>query len=281
LTSSVHGDVVSRSQSHRLRCQLIMQQINGWQMRPTYNPCVGYHPDGGTISGPLNLHTIATTDLVPSPQYGGGLAIEVGGSSLHNYHSIVPVTGAIGGAQPGASTKGLALPENTERRNAISTMTSKSTSQSHTGDVIERIGVMIRHSAGRRGLPAEEFDGDISRLTGRLTIEGVDQTVVELCCVIFARGVSLEALKARMTRKECERHGLQSGMRYRMLLDVVKMAKGGVSMDRHVCRLCPRDEAVDYKNHRDALRHLLRDHFGIGFQCTRWLVLPSVRSEYR
>jgi len=242
-------------------------------MNPTYNPSVGYHSGGCTIEGGLNPDTIVTVGLVPASQHGDSHAMEVGGPAFREYHSITPGTGAMTNSQSGPSTSRLTLmthvdPEDMERRNAISMPTSSSTFQGVSCGVTENAG-MIRSHAGR-GLPAEEFEDNISKLTDRLISQGVDRAVVELCSAIFAQGVSLEALKARMTRDECEKHGLRSGMRYRMLLDVVKMMKTGVLVDRHVCRLCRRHEAADYKHHRDALRHLLRDHFGMGFQCTQW-----------
>ena len=241
------------------------------------NPGAGYHSGGCSIEGELNPGTIATIDLVPASQQGESHRMEVGGPVFREYHSLTPGTAAITGSQSGPSTSGLTLItdvglEDTERRNAISAATSTSTSQSLSYGVFENPGMTRGHM--RRGLPAEEFEDDISKLTHRLTIQGADRTVVELCSAIFAQGVSLEALKTQMTRKECEKHGLRSGMRYRMLLDVVRMNQAGILVVRHVCRLCRHGEASDYKHHRDALRHLLRDHFGMGFQCTQWSAFP-------
>jgi hypothetical protein len=241
-------------------------------MNLVYDPSVGYHSGGYAIEGESNPDTI---DLVPASQHDERNVMEVGGPGFHEYHSIAPGTAAITGSRSGPSTSGLTLitdvdPEDMERRNAVSTTTSVSTSQSLSYDVMENPGMIRGH--GRRRLPAEEFEDDIPKLIKRLTIQGVNRSAVELSSAIFAQGVSLEALKARMTRKECEKHGLRSGMRYRMLLEVVKVMKAGVLMDRHFCRLCHRGDAADYKHHRDALRHLLRDHFGIGFQCTQWSV---------
>ena len=248
------------------------------------NPSAGYHSGGCTIEGELNPGTIATIDLAPPSHYGGSREMEVGGTAVREYHNITPGTAAINGSQPGPSTSGLTLitdvgPYDTASRNAISTTTSTSTSQSLSYGVTENSGMIRGHV--RRGLPAEEFEDDISKLIHRLTIQGVDRTVVELCSAIFAQGVSLEALKGQMTRQECEKHGLRSGMRYRMLLDVVRVDKDGILMIRHVCRLCRHGEASDYKHHRDALRHLLRDHFGMGFQCTQWSAFPfAARPAY-
>ncbi len=248
------------------------------------NPSAGYHSEGRGGEGQLNPGTIATIDLVPASQHGESHGMEVGGPAFREYQIVAPGTSAITGSQPGPSTSGLTLitdigPEDTERHNAISTTTSTSTSQSLSYGVMDNSGTIRGHI--RRGLPAEEFEDDISKLTHRLTIQGADRTVVELCSAIFAQGVSIEALKAQMTRQECEKHELRSGMRYRMLLDVVRMEKAGVLMVRHVCRLCRHGEAEDYKHHRDALRHLLRDHFGMGFQCTQWSAFPfAARSGY-
>ena len=246
-------------------------------MDPIYDPSVGYHPEERTIEGESNPGSIATIDLVPASQPGEPNVMEVGGPGFREYHNINPGIAVITDPRFGPSTSDLTLItdvdlEDMERRNSTSTTTSVSTSQSLSYGVMGDSGMVRGH--GRRRLPAEEFEEDISKLTNRLIIQGVDRTVVELCSTIFAQGVSLGALKARMTRMECEKHGLRSGMRYRMLLDVVKVTKDGVLMDRHVCRLCRHGEEADYKHHRDALRHLLRDHFGMGFQCTKWLVFP-------
>ena len=243
------------------------------------DPSAGYRSGGCTIEGGLNPDTIATIDLAPASHYGGSREMEAGGPAFREYHNMTPGTTAITSSQPGpsTSTSGLTIitdvvPEDTERRNAISTTTSTSTSQSLSYGVTENSGMIRGHV--RRGLPAEEFEDDISKLSHRLAIQGVDQTVVELCSAIFAQGVSHEALKAQMTRQECEKHGLRRGMRYRMLLDVVGEERAGILMVRHVCRLCRHGEAAGYKHHRDALRHLLRDHFGMGFQCKQWSAFP-------
>lgn len=253
-------------------------------MNTICNLTVGYYPIGCIIDGPLNPRsTIAAIDLVPASQQGNSHAMEVGGPTFRDNNSISPGTSAITAVQTAATPNGGAPVSNIspERRSTISAATPALASQSHSGGVIENAGIVRGHNTGHRtSLPAEEFEANISRLIERLTIQGVDRAIVGLCSGIFAQGVSLEALKARMTRKECEKHGLRNGMRYRMLLDLVKMTKDGVPMDRHVCRLCRRGEAVDYKNHRDALRHLLRDHFGIGFECTQWSVFPSLFDLY-
>ena len=111
------------------------------------NPSAGYHLGGCTIEGELNPGTIATIDLAPASHYGGSSEMEVGGPVFREYHNITPGTAAITGSQPGSSTSGLTLitdlgREDTERRNAISTTTSTSTSQSLPYDVTENSGMI-------------------------------------------------------------------------------------------------------------------------------------------
>ena len=117
-----------------------------------------------------------------------------------------------------------------------------------------------------RGLPAEEFEGNVLKLKDRLLRKGAEPTAVGVCTRIFSEGISIAALEVSMTREESKAHGVV-GKRYRMLLE--KRAELGGTKNR--CRLC--SGSVEYKNHRDALRHLLKDHFGMGYECKyNWYV---------
>lgn len=101
---------------------------------------------------------------------------------------------------------------------------------------------------------------DVLNMEQRLLAEGVERTVVERCIEIFKQGVTIGALETQMTTEECKRYGAV-GKRFRQLLEMV----GGEGMrTRHLCRLCKNKE---YRNHRDALRHLLETHFHIGYTC--------------
>jgi hypothetical protein len=116
-----------------------------------------------------------------------------------------------------------------------------------------------------RGLPAEEFEEDMVKLEERLLQNGAEPTAVDVCTRIFREGISIAALEVSMTREESMEHGVV-GKRYRMLLE--KRTESGGTKNR--CRLCGR---VEYKHHRDALRHLLKDHFGMGYECKyNWYV---------
>ena len=112
-----------------------------------------------------------------------------------------------------------------------------------------------------------EFEGDVARLKARLLAKGANEQVVGLCDTIFKNGVTIEALEERMTREQCEELGVRDGKKFRVFLELVRGVNGQMT-GRHRCCLC--SPGKEYKNHRDALRHLLKDHFGLGFRCERW-----------
>ena len=112
-----------------------------------------------------------------------------------------------------------------------------------------------------------EFEGEVPKLKARLLAKGANRHVVELCDIVFKNGVTIEALEERMTRGQCESLGVRDGKQFRLFLELVGKADGRMA-ERHQCCLCP--PGKEYRNHRDALRHLLKDHFGLSFKCERW-----------
>jgi hypothetical protein len=112
-----------------------------------------------------------------------------------------------------------------------------------------------------------QFEGDIAKLITRLLAKGANKQVVELCNTVFKNGITIEALEERMTREQCEGLGVRDGKQFRLFLQLVVGANGQMT-GRHRCCLC--SPGKEYKNHRDALRHLLKDHFGLSFRCGRW-----------
>ena len=114
-----------------------------------------------------------------------------------------------------------------------------------------------------------KFEGNIAKLKARLLAKGANEQVVGQCDVVFKNGVTIEALEERMTREKCEELGVRDGKLFRLFLELVR-GKDGQMTGRHRCCLC--SPGKEYKNHRDALRHLLKDHFGLSFKCERWLV---------
>ena len=121
--------------------------------------------------------------------------------------------------------------------------------------------------ASRGPVLPTEFKGDLATLKAWLLAKGANKEVVELCDAVFKNGVTIEALEKRLTRKQCEELGIRDGKQFRLFLELVLGANGQMT-GRHRCCLC--SPGKEYKNHRDALRHLLKDHFGLSFRCERW-----------
>ena len=111
-----------------------------------------------------------------------------------------------------------------------------------------------------------DAEGDLTRLKDELFKNGADVGAVNVCDEVFKDGITKEALQMRLTRKQCKELHLQDGKQFQRFLEKVQVAGG----TRNRCRLCPGNAAALYKNHRDALRHFLKDHFGLWFECTRW-----------
>jgi len=126
-------------------------------------------------------------------------------------------------------------------------------------------GIVIDTSRGRGPILPTKFQGDVAKLKVWLLAKGANAQVVELCDTVFKNGVTIEALEERMTREQCEGLGVRDGKQFRLFLELVVGTNG---TGQHRCRLCSPGKV--YKNHRDALRHLLKDHFGLSFTCERW-----------
>ena len=111
------------------------------------------------------------------------------------------------------------------------------------------------------------FESTLKTLKTRLLAQNIAEGDVDLCDEVFKDGVTIEALETRLTRSQCEKLGLRDGKRYQILLEVEGTGESGT---RHRCRLCPRNDAVLYKNHRSALRHLRKVHLGLLLACEYW-----------
>jgi len=87
---------------------------------------------------------------------------------------------------------------------------------------------------------------------------------------VFASGVSLEALTRPLTDAEVEtkEFGFETGRAYIDFLEATNEEEGVAP--RYVCRLCHSEQT--WKHHKDALRHLKRDHFGLADVCDQWCV---------
>jgi hypothetical protein len=107
---------------------------------------------------------------------------------------------------------------------------------------------------------------NITKVKDRLIEHGADAEAVTLCDEVFKEGVTKEALEKRLTRDQCRRLCIRDGKRFQILLEKVDVMGG----TKNRCRLCSGKGAMVYKNHRDALRHFFKDHFGLWFECAHW-----------
>ncbi len=125
--------------------------------------------------------------------------------------------------------------------------------------------------------PAATFEPDIIILQDRLRKEGGDHDVVKLAERIFSNGVTLGALTRRQTREEAAQQifGQGGGPVYLAFLETLPLneRENPALWTRFRCRLCPNNvDATSWRHHRDVLRHLKRDHFGLGEICLQWYV---------
>jgi hypothetical protein len=116
--------------------------------------------------------------------------------------------------------------------------------------------------------PAADYTPIVELVQARCVVDGGDPAAIGLLRSIFSGGISVNALTRRMTRDEAREYNCGApGEMFRGLLrnDEDK---------RFRCRLCAvgADEG-GWKQARDALRHLKRDHFGLGVRCHQWSVL--------
>ena len=139
------------------------------------------------------------------------------------------------------------------------------------GMKIKTVPYIRRTKTGRKApvrAPPQAFEGDPDVLAARLIFEGADPDAVDtLRRWIFVAKVTEQELKAPIESRELSlRHG---GVRvkWHLLLQVTGVIAGEQS---YCCRLCPLEHRPEYKNERDVLRHLKRDHFGFSVACQYW-----------
>jgi hypothetical protein len=96
--------------------------------------------------------------------------------------------------------------------------------------------------------------------------DGIDDEVISTVREIFSAGFCVGALMRKMTKEESRRYlNGETGQVYRALL---RRAHG-----RFQCNLCHENaETMSWKHPRDVVRHLRRDHFGLGDSCSAWCV---------
>ena len=118
------------------------------------------------------------------------------------------------------------------------------------------------------------YEGALIRLQQRCREQGADEGAIELLGKVFTNDVSLEALTRPLTDAEVETNefGVETGRVYIAFLKAISDEECiGVF---YVCRLCHSEQI--WRHHRDALRHLRRNHFGLADVCNQWYVSGSL-----
>ena len=114
------------------------------------------------------------------------------------------------------------------------------------------------------------YQGNLLLLQQRCRRQGADEGAIELLGKVFIGGVGLAPLTRLLTNAEAEtkEFGIETGMIYTAFLEYSN--EGGDVVPRFVCRLCHSEQT--WKHHKDVLRHLRRDHFGLADVCNQWYV---------
>ena len=113
--------------------------------------------------------------------------------------------------------------------------------------------------------PPATYSADTGVVVDRCRADGGDEDAIALLPGIFSNGITEEALIRKMTREEAHKYPV--GAYPQIYQTLLRSSENG----RSHCRLCAvgADEG-GWKKPRDALRHLKRDHFGIGDTCIQW-----------
>jgi hypothetical protein len=140
-----------------------------------------------------------------------------------------------------------------------------------TGSIPTRNRMNITISSLRlRGArsPSQAYDGDARRLYCRLIREGADAIATGILCdIIFAGGVTVEALMAPIQTWEMFLAYGGATKMWQLLLETEEVTPGG---KKYCCLLCPVGNRKEYKHNRDAVRHFNKDHVGFAFPCEYW-----------
>ena len=115
------------------------------------------------------------------------------------------------------------------------------------------------------------YEGNLVRLQQRCRKQGADEGAIGLLGKVFTDEVSLEALTRPLTDAEVETNefGVETGRVYIAFLETISEEEEGVGM-YYACRLCHSEQI--WRHHKDVVRHLRRNHFGLAHICNQWYV---------
>ena len=119
-----------------------------------------------------------------------------------------------------------------------------------------------KRSPGPRMLPDTPYDAAISSVSNRLReAEAEPEAVDFLTNGLFPDGtISLTTLMTEMTKEEVTKFQVSPGtLKYHGLLRRDK--------DIVYCRLCPEVDQLDFRDPEEALHHIAKNHFEMGYSC--------------
>ena len=137
--------------------------------------------------------------------------------------------------------------------------------------------------SSRKRVPGVLYEPNLHKLQARCLRQGGEREAIALLARIFAKGVHKDALARLRTGEEVASRtfGEGPGPVYLCLLQAIEESSAEDEGDqqcvtRYTCRLCPGpcDTKFSWKNERDVLRHLRKQHFGLSDSCRIWYVIP-------
>ena len=133
---------------------------------------------------------------------------------------------------------------------------------------VERMNQLLksRRSRKKRGpriIPDTPHDATINNIAQKLRESEAEPAAIEyLLNGVFPSGtINLDGLRAPMSTQEIAQFQLEEGTpKYRGLLN----------REREVfsCRLCPEDNRLGFKDPEEALHHMTKSHFDMGYSCS-------------
>jgi len=123
--------------------------------------------------------------------------------------------------------------------------------------------------------PPAAYSPDVRIVAEGCRADGGEEQAIALLPRIFSVGVSEKALTRKMTREEARKH------RSPTFTQVYRVLLRSDSAGRFHCRLCAIGaNEGGWKNAKDVLRHLKRDHFGLVNVCPKWLVQVHIQCHF-
>ena len=120
-----------------------------------------------------------------------------------------------------------------------------------------------RKKRGPRLIPDTPYNEAIDTVAKKLRETEADPSAIEyLCDGIFPGGkITLEALKEPIPVQVATKFQVDEG---------VPMYRGLLGRERGVfnCRLCMEGYRLDFKDPEEALHHMTKDHFDMGYSCS-------------